>query len=71
MERKIPVPLTLEDLRRDPDLIFAVHAHARRERARMAGAMVHAVHAWISAALRHTTQRLQSTRWALAALATK
>ena len=32
MERRIPDPLTLEDLRRDPDLIFAVHARARRMR---------------------------------------
>ena len=33
MERQIPDPLTLEDLRRDPDLIFAVHARGRRMRA--------------------------------------
>jgi hypothetical protein len=68
MERKIPVPLTAEDLRRDPDLIFAVHAHARRERARMAGAMVYAAVAWMSAALHRMTQGLQATRWVPTAL---
>ncbi len=33
MERQIPDPLTIEALRRDPDLIFAVHARGRRMRA--------------------------------------
>lgn len=32
METRIPDPLTIEDLRRDPELILAVHARAHRMR---------------------------------------
>ena len=49
MERRIPDPLTVEDLRRDPDLIFAVHARARRMRAeehkRLLGALFNRIRA--------------------------
>jgi hypothetical protein len=71
MERKIPVPLTAEDLRRDPDLIFAVHAHARHERALMVGVVLCAAARGLSEALRRVTRRLQATRRAPAALAVK
>jgi hypothetical protein len=71
MARKIPVPLTVEDLRRDPDLIFAVHAAARRESARLLGTLIFAAATRTSAALRRMTCRLQATRWAPAALVTK
>jgi hypothetical protein len=72
MERRIPVPLTTEDLRRDPDLIFALHAHARRERARLVGTLVYAAITRISAALRRMARRRpQAGRWVPAALVTR
>lgn len=43
MERKIPDPLTVEDLRRDPDLIFAVHARGRRMRAEACSELITAL----------------------------
>jgi hypothetical protein len=71
MERKIPVPLTAEDLRRDPDLILAVHAHARHERARLVGVLLHAAVVSIAKTLRRAVPRLRPARWASAALVTK
>lgn len=44
MERQIPNLLTVEDLRRDPDLIFAVHTRGRRIRSVECGQMLTALY---------------------------
>lgn len=50
MERRIPDPLTLEDLRRDPDLILALRARGRRmmaeENRRLRAELFRRVRAW-------------------------
>ena len=60
MERKIPDPLTVEDLQRDPELIFAVHARGRRMRAEMAGTLWRAAAAAVSQAWERALRRLHT-----------
>jgi hypothetical protein len=69
MERRIPDPLTVEDLQRDPELIFAVHARGRRMRAQMRGTLWRAAAGAVSQASERVSRRLQSTRFATGTLA--
>ena len=50
MERRIPDPLTVEDLWRDPDLILAVRARGRRmlaeDTSQLLTELFHRIRAW-------------------------